>query len=164
MGFYVATTTTLSVRMPDVDFDSLTTSLVSACIDDAEAEVNKWVSRRYSLTSYQTTTAAIPPMMRSLTIKLAEGYFWQRNSRGSKESLTRGNNLEKGVLANLKDLSEYKASLVDTAGALIPNDTNNGAFRVLCNTTDYRDTFNEGPSSKWKVDPDKLDDIDDGNL
>lgn len=163
MSFY-ATTTALTTRMPDVDFDSLTTLLVTDCITDGEAEVNKWLSRRYSLAGYQTTTAAIPPMMRTLTIRLAEGYFWQRNSRGAKESLARGRELIKYALDNLKDICDYKASLVDTAGSLIPTDENAGAFRVLSSTTDFRDTFNEGKSSQWKVDRDKLDEIDDGNF
>ncbi len=164
MPFYVATITALSVRMPDLDFDSLTTAMVEASFEDAENEINKWLSRRYDLSPYQTTTASIPPMMRSLAIRLAEAYTWQRNSRGSKESLTRGNSIEKQVLANLLDLREYKASLVDTAGALIPDDKNNGAFRVLSNTKDYRDTFNEGPSSGWKLDATKRQDIEDGEI
>lgn len=163
MGFY-ATTTALSARMPDLELDTATTALVSACIDDAEAEVNKYLSRRYSLASFQTTTAAIPPIMRAITVKLSEGYLWQRNSRGAKESLARGNSLEKGALLNLKDITEYQANLVDTAGALILDDANNSAYRVLCNTSGYEPTFNEGPSLDWGVDQDKIDDIEDGTF
>lgn len=163
MGFYVSTTTSLETRLVDVEFDTATTSLVNNCIEDAEAEVNKWLSKRYDLSPYQTTTAAVPPMMRSLAVKLAEGYYWQRASRGSKESLSRGNSLEKNALQNLKDLSEFKANLVDTAGSLIVDDPDNSSFRVLNNTSDYRPTFNEGSSAHWRVDRDKIDDSDAGD-
>lgn len=163
MGFYVLTTTSLETRLVDVEFDTATTSLVSNCIEDAEAECNKWLSKRYNLSPFQTTTAAIPPMMRSLAVRLSEGYYWQRASRGAKESLARGNSLEKNVLQNLKDISEYKANLVDTAGSLITDDPDNGSYRVLNNTSNYRPTFNEGNSSHWRVDRDKIDDSDNGD-
>lgn len=163
MSFY-ATTTAIASRCPDLELaDTATSDLVSACLDDASAEVDKYLSRRYDLTNYQTTTAAIPPMMRSLTIRLAEAYVWQRNSRGAKESLKRGDNLEKAVIQNLIDLRDYDASLVDTSGALIANDPDAGSFRILSNTKDYRDTFNEGKSAKWKVSATKLSDIPDGD-
>lgn len=164
MGYYVSTVTSISVRVPDLELDTATTAMVSASIDDAEAEVNKYLSRRYDMSPFQTTTASIPPLMRTLSIRLTEAYVWQRNSRGAKESLKRGDNLEKSVIENLIALSTYVANLTDTAGSLIPSDANNGAFRVLSNTVDFRDTFNEGKSSQWHVDRDKLEAIDDGDF
>lgn len=163
MGYYVATTSSIFSRMVDLDADSLTTVLVSDCITDAEAEVNKWLSRRYDLTSYQTTTATIPPLMVQLTTRLAEAYTWQRSSRGAKESLTRGDNLEKKVLENLKALANNEANLIDSTGAVIADSSENSMFQVKCSSLDYKPTFNEGKSTSWVVDEDKLDDIDDGN-
>lgn len=159
MGFY-ATTTSLATCIPDFSDDiTATTALFDQCISDAEAECNKYLSRRYDLTVWQTSAAAVPPMLRSLSLKLAEGYFWQRASRGAKESLARGSNLEKNALVNLKDIAEYKANLVDTAGAAIVG-ADDQDFRVLCNTSDYTPTFNERSSLSWRKDRDKNDDED----
>ena len=164
MAYFYATTSSLETRMPDIEFDTATTSLAQECITDAEAEVNKWLSKRYDLSSYQTTTADIPPLMRSLTLRLAQGYFWEQNSRGSKESLTRSKGYIQRVMDNLAALAESKANLLDTAGSIIADDPDNSSTRVLCSTSDFKATFNEGKSRKWKVDPDKIDAIDDGDL
>ena len=145
--------------MIGINFDAATTSLASAMIDDAEAEVNKYLSRRYDLSSatFQTSTS-VPPIVRALTTTLAEGYMWERLSRGSKESLSRGKNLVDQVLKNLGQIASYKVDLVNTTGSLI-TDMSNTAFRVLSSTTDYSTTFNEDEETDWEVDPDKLDDI-----
>jgi len=153
------TTTTLDTRMVGLTFDSVTTALATEMISDAEAEVNKWLSRRYDLSSaYFQTTTGTPPIVRSLATRLAEGYMWRANSRGSKESLTRAKSFIDDVMNNLKNIAGYKVDLTDTTGALIP-DKSNTAYRVLSNTTDYANTFNEDDSLNWAVDPDKLDDI-----
>jgi hypothetical protein len=88
--------------------------------------------------------------------------MWQSLSRGgaSKDQFDAGKSLEKSVLANLKDLSEYKGELFNTAGAVI-TDMSNTAYRVLSNTSGYTETFAEDDSLSWATDPDKLQDISD---
>jgi len=158
LGLY-ATTTSLSTRMIGVTFDSLTTALATEMINDAESEVNKYLSRRYNLSSadFQTTTG-IPPLVRTLSTRLAEGYMWKSNSRGGKESLKRGESLERSVLDNLKLIAEYKSDLTLTNGSLV-SEAVNSAVRVLSNTEDYSNTFNEDDSLSWQIDDDKLTDI-----
>lgn len=158
MGYY-ATTTSLATVIPDFEADTATTALFGQCITDAESECNKWLSRRYDLTTWQTSGAAVPPMLRTLALTYAEGLFWQRASRGAKESLARGKELKKDALENLKNIAEYKANLVDTAGAGIEG-ADDQDFRVLCNTSDYTPTFNERDPIRWKKDRDKNDDED----
>lgn len=147
--------------MVNVTFDTATSALATEMINDAEAEVNKYLSRRYDISSssFQTTTS-IPPIVRSLSTTLAEGYMWQRLSRGGKESLTRGNDLIEGVLNNLKLIAEFEADLSLTDGSLVPEAVSSTS-RVLSNTEDYVNTFNEDDSLSWSVDPDKIDDIAD---
>lgn len=160
MGNY-ATTTSLATVMPDISFDTATTALVSELIDQAETEVNKYLSRRYDLSSsYFQTTTSIPPLVRTLTKRLAEGYTWKAMSRGAKESLKRGQVLEDGVIKNLELIQNYQSDLSDTAGAVIPDFTNT-AMRVKCNTSTYRPTFDEDDPLAWQVDPTKLSDISD---
>lgn len=147
--------------MPRVDFNSLTVDLCNKLIGQAEAEINKYLSRRYDLSSsiFQTTTS-IPPIVTSMCERLTEGYMWKALSNGgaSKESLARGESLVKEVLDNLKLIAEYKADIISGGGSVI-QDMSNTAYRVLSSTSGYQDTFAEDDELNWAVDPDKLDDI-----
>lgn len=158
MGTY-CTTTSLDTIMIGVNFDTATTALATKMITHAENEVNKYLSKRYDISgsTFQTTTS-IPPLVTSLTERLAEGYTWKAISRGSKESLTRGKDLIKDVIENLKMIADYKLDLLDTSGSVLV-DMSNTAYRVLCNTTNYTNTFNEDSELSWAIDSDKLDDI-----
>ena len=162
MGNY-CTTTALSLVMIGVDFTVANgTTLAAKAITHAEAEVNKYLSKRYDIssTTFQTTTS-IPPMVTMLTEKLAEGYMWRWLSRGSKETLTRGEALIKDAKENLSLIANYKSDVLDTSGDPLA-DMSNTAFSVRCNTTDYSNTFNEDDEKAWAVDEDKVDDISDG--
>lgn len=160
MGLY-CTSTSIQTLMVGVDFDSLTTALCTKLIGQSEAEINKYLSRRYDLSSnvFQTTTS-IPPIVTMLSEKLTTGYMWQALSRGgaSKEALARGKELVKEVMDNLKLLSEYKGDIVGSDGSVV-DDMSNTAYRVLSSTSGYTDTFAEDSELNWEVDPDKLDDI-----
>jgi len=152
-----ATTTTLSILMVGTEFDTATTSLATTLLTHAENEVNKYLSRRYDVSQFDSATT-IPPLVTSLTETLAEGYMYQRMSRGGKEGMARGKELISQVMANLKDISEYKVDLTDSNGNSVV-DMSQTAFRVLCNTSDYVPTFAEDDELNWEVDIDKLDDI-----
>lgn len=160
MGIY-STTTTLNTRMIGVNFDSETTALVSTLITDAENEVNKYLSRRYDLSSaaFQTSTS-IPPLVKTLTTQLAEAYSWESLSRGGKESLARSKSLETRALDNLKLIADYKLNLLNSLGATV-TDMSDSSYQIRCNTTDYTPTFDEGDELDWAIDPDKVSDIAD---
>lgn len=144
--------------MVGTNFDSLTTSLATKLITHSENEVNKWLSKRYDVGAWSTSTS-VPPLVTSLTETLAEGYMHQRMSRGGKDAVNRGAGLIKQVLENLKLISEYKLDLVDSNGDIV-TDMSNTAYRVLSNTDTYSGTFNEDDPLNWEVDQDKLDDIE----
>lgn len=158
MGNY-CTTTGLAVLMVGTTFDTPTTALAVKLITHAENEVNKYLSKRYDLAAFNATTTAVPPLVTSLAETLAEGYMHKRMSRGGKESLVRANDLIKQATDNLLLISEYKKDLVDSAGAVIA-DMSQTSYRVLSNTTNYANTFNEDDPLNWAVDSNKLDDID----
>jgi DNA-binding IclR family transcriptional regulator len=65
-------------------FDTATTALVSKLITHAENEVNKYLSKRYDISVFDTTTS-VPPLVTTLTETLAEGYSYQRSSMASKK-------------------------------------------------------------------------------
>ena len=141
-------------------FDATTITLVNKCIDQSEAEVNKYVSKRYDISAFQNTTTAVPPLVRSLTEQLTTAFFYRYSDRGGEFPDTRPKEIRKEALENLKLISEYKMDLVNTAGSVIA-DMSNTAYRCLSSTDGYVDTFAEDDPTNWQVDQDKLDDIDD---
>lgn len=162
MGTY-CTSSSLAIRMPGVQFTTTgnVNTIAAEAIADAEAEVNKYLSKRYDLSAstFQTTTS-IPPMVRSISTWLAEGYMWHMLSRGGagKESVARGDSLIKRATENLKLIADYQLDLVNTTGSVL-DDMSNTAYRVLSSTRNYEPTFKEDGELDQAVDTDKLDDI-----
>lgn len=138
-------------------FDTATTSLASKLITHSENEINKYISKRYDISAF-ATSGSVPPLITSLCETLAEGYFYQRNSRGGKDGMERGQKYIDQVIKNLELIRDYKADLFNTAGSII-SDFSNTSYRVLSNTDTYSTTFNEDDELNWKIDDDKLDDI-----
>ena len=157
MGTY-ATTTALDTIMVGVSFDAATTSLGGLCIQWAEDEVNKYLSKRYDISqdTFQTATS-VPPLVRSLTEKLATAYLYRNISRGQQHREI-ANEYKEDALKNLELISDNKLHLLNTAGSLI-SDKAKTSFRIQSNTDTYVDTFAEDTSTTWAVDSDKLTDI-----
>lgn len=162
MGTF-ATTTSLQTLMVATEFDTATTALAAKCIEQAENEIRKKLSRIYDLTSnYFQTSTSTPPLITSMCETYSEGLMWIRMSRGAKESIKRGQIMIELVDENLELLMNGELDLFNTAGSIIPQDASRD--HVLCNTTNYAPTFNEDSELNWEVDPDKEDDIADGRL
>lgn len=157
MGTY-CTTTSLQTLMIGTTFDSITTALANKMITHSENEINKYLSKRYDLTVFSTSTST-PPLVTSLAETLSEGYMHQRMSRGGKDAMNRGKDLIKQAIENLKLIADYKLDLVNTSGSVI-SDMSQTAYRVLCSTSDYPNTFNEDSELNWEVNQTKLDDIE----
>lgn len=159
MGSF-CTTSALDILMVGVDFDTATSNLALKCIDWAEDEVKKYLSERYDFSSSPfNTTTTTPPLVRTLSEKLAYANMWESMSRGGPESIARAESIRKDALENLKMISDYQAYLLDTAGSAISESTANH-IGVKTNTKDYTSTFDEDDPLNWVVDPDKLDDIE----
>jgi hypothetical protein len=159
MGLY-ATTTSLYTMLVGTREDTATTALLQKTITHAQNEVNKWISKRYDVGAFNDTSTSVPPLITSLTETLAEGYYYQRNSRGSKEGMAQAKALIDQAVANLKLISEYKLDLVDSSGDVIA-DMSNTAYRIQSSTSGYKDTFDEGEPLDWEVSEQKIDDIED---
>jgi len=158
MGLF-CTTTALDTLMPQTTFDTATTSLANQCITQAENEIRKRLSRRYDTgaADFNTTTGTVPPMVSTLCEWLSMGYIYESTSRGSKESFNRADRFIKKAMANMKDILERDADLVDETGT--PLVELSIASQLLSNTDTYIDTFDEGNPLGWQVDSDKLSDI-----
>lgn len=146
--------------MVGITFDTATTSLASLCITHAENEINKYLSKRYDLSSFSTSTS-VPPLVSSLCETLSEGYIYRRMGRSDKNMMAHSKELVNQVTDNLKMISDYKLDLVDSSGTPIV-DMSNTAYRCLSSTDTYSTTFDEDSELNWKIDTDKLDDIESG--
>jgi hypothetical protein len=140
-------------------FDTATTALAGKCILWAENEVNKYLSKRYVISSFMTTTG-IPPLLTSLTEQMAEGYMYMRQSRGGKEAMARGQAMIKEARSNLELIMSYKADLISAAGDVVA-DASSTSYRIQSSTSGYSNTFNEDSELNWQVSGNKLDDISD---
>lgn len=141
-------------------FDTATTNLASVCITDAENELRKHLCKRYDFTAAPfNTTTSIPPMLTTLTETLAIGYMYENMSRGSKEGYARADRYIDRVMENVQALLDGDAQLTDSSGNLV--EEIDGDWGIRENTSSYSPTFNEDDPMDWKVDQDKLDDIED---
>ena len=157
MGIYL-TTTAVFIQLVDTQNDTQTSAIVSDCIDDAEAEVLKYLSERYDLTQpYFTDPAMFPKQVITLVKWLTLGYTYDALSRGGKDAFVRSDRYLKRVTENIKAILEGNANLVGPDGEEVPALT--GGNESFSTTKDYRDTFDEGSPLKWSVDPQKLRDI-----
>lgn len=159
MGYYVVTDD-IRTLMIGIEFDQLTSDLSVKCINQAEAEINKYLSKRYDISSFINTTTSVPPIVRSLTEKLSVGYMYRYMARTTKDEMDRANEYIKDSLENLQNLSVGNLDLLNTAGSAITEKATS-SYRIQSNTDGYHSTFDEDDPLKWKVDSNKLDDIAD---
>ena len=137
------------------------TAVASECITQAEAEVNKYLSPRYDLSSSPfTTSTSIPPMVKTWTSWLAQSFLYEALARGGKDAFNRADRYFKRATDNLKLVAEFKMHVLDSSGAAVAEGSNSN-YRILSNTDDYTNTFNEDDELSWAVDSDKLSDIAD---
>jgi len=158
MGLY-CTTTSLQTLAVGTTFDSVTTALADKCITWSENEINKYLSKRYDIASFNTS-GSVPPLVTTWCEWLSLGYLYQNYGRGGKESRERGKEYRDMAIENLTLVQEYKSDLLNTTGSVI-SDFSNTAYRVLSNTDTYTETFAEDDELAWSIDSNKLTDIKD---
>lgn len=152
--------TSVAAMLPDTELNTATSSLIGECITNAEDEIRRALAVRYDISSdYFQTSTATPPGLRKICKWLSIGYTYEALSRGGKNAFDRADRYIKKAMDEIKSIQEYKSSLVDTAGSVIPGGTNN--LPMFSNTEDYHDTFDEGREIRWRIDRDKLQDIRD---
>lgn len=157
MGSY-ATTTSVSLRLPNFLRDNTTTSdatataVISSFIDKAEAKFNAVASKRYSL-----PFTTVPPMARDLSLEMAAYYTIRAFS--SRDWPNRNEMLDDYAKAfdDLDKIGKGELVLSLTDGSLI------GARSSLIqsNRDGEKSVFDVDDPDKWKVDKDRLDDIED---
>lgn len=156
----IATTSSLAIFMPGVTFDAATTTLASFCISWAENHVKSSLARRYDVSGLPFTVATTTSMLTSLVEEFAMGYFHKQNSRGSTQSITRGEALLKTAQDKLNDLANGRLDLLDaTNGSSVVSERSTNEV-IYSSTSAYHTTFDEGDPLGWGPDEDKISDIE----
>lgn len=163
MGTF-CTTTALDTLMPGITFDTATTNLASKCVDWSENWIRAKLSRRYDVAALPFTVSTSTSMLTALGEQMAMGYLYKQISRGSKESITRGNELIDGAQDTVMKISSYECELLGaTNGTAVVSDRA-GRVEIISSSTAYHTTFDEDDPLNWGPDSDKLSDIDSGRL
>ncbi len=159
----LCTTTSLNILMVGVVFDTNTTNLASKCISWSENWIKGALSKRYDTNELPFTVETSTSMLTSFTEQLAIGHLWKQMSRGSKESLTRGDQIIKDVREAVLRIADYKDDLLDATTGSIAVAERTDNYQIIT-TPNYSNTFDEDNALCWKVDKDKLEDIANGRL
>lgn len=163
MGTF-CTTTSLATLMPGISFDTGTTNLASKCVDWAESYCKQRLSRRYDVSALPFTVHTTSSMLTGLAEQLAMGHLYKNMSRGSKESIGRGDALLKEAKDAIEAIMKHKSDLLDAATGGTPVTERTNLVTVLASYTAYHTTFDEDDPLNWLPDEDKLTDIEDGRL
>ena len=103
-----------------------------------------------------TVAANVPGHITSITEKMAMGYYFKNASRGSKESIARGDALLNDAQAEVMGIAKFEIDLLDNSYAVIAQ--RSSAVRDAA--ANYHPTFGEDDPLLWNVDQNKLDDIE----
>lgn len=157
------TTTSLQTLLPGYSFSGTASSVATLAIEMADADVNAFMSKRYDITVLQAmtgTTLNPPPKLTAACRLYGAAYFLSFQSRTGKESMSRAESYRKIANEMLEKIMDGEMDLLDSNGNVIA-DKEKTNYRVLSNTKDYSNTFDEDESTSWRIDPDKIDDISD---
>lgn len=165
MGLY-ATTTSITNLVPffltgnTSASDTAGVNQFSAQIDRAESLVMAAASNFYDVASFTATSASgsnVPPLLRTLSEDMALGglllgsYVQDgQNKQTYLDNYTRATQW-------LELLRKGELPLAFTNGTLVGKRTTG---RMLSNTEDYDPIFDQDDEKQWKVDDDRLDDLE----
>lgn len=163
MGTF-STYTSLAVLMPGVSFDTSTNNLAARCIDWAEGYIRGQLSRRYNVAQPPFTVYTTTSMLTCLSEQLAMGHLYKNLSRGSKESISRGDALISDAKEQIKRILDKESELLDASTGSVVVSERTTINEVICSTSSYHTTFDEDDPLNWAVDSDKLTQISDDRL
>jgi len=155
-----ATTTALDTLMPGTGFDTQTNNAGTKAIDWSENWIKGKLSKRYNVAALPFTAYTSTSQLTSYAEQLAMGYLFKIQSRGSKESISRGQALIDEVKQSIMEIADYQCDLLDASTSSIPVGDKSGRVEIIGSASGYHTTFDEDDPLNWKPDSDKLTDIE----
>lgn len=158
MGYSTATTIvneySIFPQTTTVQRYTETTALITAKIPRADATIDSYCARRYSIPFSPT-----PPKIGEISVKLSAYLALQAKfTRDSHNTNDWVELIGKEAMDDLKLIRDRKIDLVNTAGALLTENTADS--RIVSSTEDYQPFADFDNETEWKVDSDRLDAID----
>lgn len=135
---------------------SETSVVVSRHITRADALIDSKISKRYS-----TPISPTPPLLASLSEDIVVYYSYRSfYTQDNSNKTDYFNELRDGALKVLDEIREGKIDIVNTAGSLIEERSDEATSGVLDSTNkDYQPFFDVDDEFDWHFDSDLLDDI-----
>lgn len=138
------------------------TSLTNTHINDifvtkAEADIDSAVSKRYSL-PFSSTPPLIKSLAQDLTMYYIARRYFTQNKKDKNDWVTE---YRTNAFEVLDDLAKGDMLLLDGSKQVISARTDqNQIWSNVTDTTDYNPTMDERDPSSQRIDPRKLDDLD----
>lgn len=164
MGSYVATFTSLLTIVPGLPQTTTSTpaytatgAIITAHITRAESLINAKIAKRYSV-----PISPAPPLLTALTEDITAYYTYRSvYSQDNHNRLEYFEELKKDAFATLEMIREGDVDLVNSAGSVIAERTDEADSICDSNTKNYTPAFGVDDPLDWKFDDDLLDAIAD---
>lgn len=131
-----------------------TSALISSKIPRAEAMINSYVGRRYSV-PFTTVPPVIEQIAIDLTAYLALTAKFTRDNHNTNDWVEL---IGKDCKEQLELIRDRKIDLVDSTGAILTERTS--ASRIVSSTQDYQPFADLDEQTEWRVPTDRLNAID----
>ena len=131
-----------------------TSALISAKIPRAEAMINSYVGRRYTV-PFTTVPPVIEQIAVDLTAYLALTAKFTRDNHNTNDWVEL---IGKDCKEQLELIRDRKIDLVDSTGAVLAERT--ASTRIVSNTQDFQPFSDVDPVINWRVPTDRLKAID----
>ena len=153
-----ASTTSILLILPGLANTTTVTGVITRHIVRADALIDAKISKRYAVPISPT-----PPLLGSISEDITAYYtfrtFYTQDNTNKTEYFA---DLRNDAIATLDEIREGKIDLVNTAGSIIAERTEESTSGILDSTTkDYQPFFDVDDELDWKFDADLLDDIGD---
>jgi len=135
-----------------------TTALISQHIDRADNIINSKIATRYDVSSF---TTSVPPLLKTISEDITSFFTYRSEFSSDNQNFSEWTDKFKEAMALLDELRKGDLDLVDSGGNIIDEVTTSSVDRIESTTQNYQPFFDEDDSINWKVDGDKITDIED---
>jgi hypothetical protein len=159
-----STSTTITILLPGLPQTTSSTghSTTIAVIDQHIARsdniINSYIAQRYDVSSF---VSSVPPLLKTLSEDLTSYQSYRSFFSSDNQNFNEWTDKYLEAKEMLKELRDGKQDLVDENGNIIQEIVTSAIDRIESTTEDYQPFFDEDEPIDWKVDADKLTNIED---
>jgi len=135
-----------------------TTALIDQHIARADNIINSKIATRYDVSSF---TTSVPPLLKTLSEDITSFFTYRSEFSSDNQNSNEWTDKFNEAKTMLDELRDGDMDLVDSGGNIIDEITTSTIDRIESTTEDYQSFFDEDKSTNWKVDEDKITDIED---